>query len=210
MSPSLLTRLALLVSIPLGIAACFVDSSDSRSATSTGSAPTAGSSSGSGSSSGGGGDGSPSEHPILAKVDTDQTMQVSPGQGVGVFAEYVSGGHWHVWWTCDTAVNAQGAPCAFGVKITVPDASIARVTSQQFASADTLTTAAGEIDAATSTSTQFDGLLFDTTPGQTITVAATVGGLYDGRFLFFVENGQIDDGYQGTVTDPIELAPTTP
>lgn len=211
LSSSTLARLALVFSLPLGIAACFVDASDhSRSGASTGSAggPNGTVAPGQGGQSTG--DGSPSEHPILAQVDTDKQMDVSPGQGVGVFAEYVSGGHWHVWWTCDSAINPKAQPCAIGVKITVPDSSIANVTSAQFANGDSLTSGPNEIDASTTTSTGYSELLFDTTPGQTITLAATVGGLYDGQFLFFVQNGKIDGDYQGTVTDPILLKPSSP
>jgi hypothetical protein len=207
MSPSLVARLALFVSVPLGIAACFVDSSDPpRSSTASGGAvPTADA------GIAAAGDGQPSAHPILAKVDTNQTMQVSPGQGVGIFTEYVAGGHWHVWWTCDTSVNPQGASCAFAVKISVPEgSSISGVVSQGFAPTDSTTVGATELDASGTIATQSEGLLFDTPAGETISLSATVGGLYDGRFIFFVENGQIDDGYQGTVTDPIQLAPNTP
>jgi hypothetical protein len=208
MPPSFL-RLALVLAVPLGVAACFVDSTDHARGMSASGGGTA---TGTGSSSGGasGGDGSPSQYPITAKVDTDQTMQVNAGQGVGVFTEYVSGGHWHVWWTCDSSINPQGAPCAFGVKITSGTSSIKNVSTQQFASSDSISSSSTEIDASTTTSTAFDGLLFDTAPGDTITISATVGGLYDGRFLFFVEDGKIDDGSQEPVTDPILLTPTTP
>jgi hypothetical protein len=203
-------RLALVLAVPLGVAACFVDSSDhGHSMGGSGTGP-ATSVSGNGSGNGPGGDGSPSQYPITAKIDSDQTMQVNAGQGVGVFTEYVSGGHWHVWWTCDSSINPQGAPCAFGVKISAGTNSIRNVTTQQFATTDSISSSPAEIDATTTTSTAFDGLLFDTAPGDTITISATVGGLYDGRFLFFVEDGKIDDGSQIPVTDPINLVPSAP
>src|SRR5690349_15935816 len=107
--------MAFALALPLAAAACFVDSNDHGSSRG-GTAAGAGSSSG---SDNGGSVGQPSPYPITAKVDTDQTMQVSPGQGVGVFTEYVSGGHWHVWWTCDTNVNPQAASCFFSLKISV-------------------------------------------------------------------------------------------
>jgi hypothetical protein len=203
-------QMAFALAIPLVAVACFVDSNDHGGSRGGMASAGSGSSSG-GSSTGVAGNGSASAYPITAKVDTDQTMQVSPGQGVGVFTEYVSGGHWHVWWTCDTNVNPQGAPCSFDVKITAAQGkTFTNVASQNFEPADTFSSSQAELDATTTTSTGFDGLLFDTAPGDTITISATVGGLYDGRFLFFVEDGKIDDGTQTTVTDPILLTPTSP
>src|SRR5689334_23022928 len=66
---------------------------------------------GGGGSGAAGSTGSPS--PMLVEIDTDQTMTADPGQGVGVFVEYSKGGHWHVWWTCDTAKTRQS--CEFSV-----------------------------------------------------------------------------------------------
>jgi hypothetical protein len=51
------------------------------------------------------GDGAPSATPLLVDVDPNQTLSAAPGQGAGVFIEYKTGGHWHVWWTCDTALT---------------------------------------------------------------------------------------------------------
>jgi hypothetical protein len=53
-------------------------------------------------------------------------------------------------------------------------------------------------------------VLFDTDPGATITLTATVGGLYNGQFLFWVQGGQVNGGYTGTVTDPLMLVGATP
>lgn len=157
----------------------------------------------------------PSASPMLVRVDPDVTMNASPGQGVGVFAEYDRGGHWHLWWTCDT--NVTGESCPFDVKVTVARGGITNAASEQFASTDTLVTpttpAAGEagaVEAKTQTTTGSPGMLFDTAPGATITVSATVGGLYSGAFLFWVQGGKIDDGFRGTLTDPLQLVGASP
>src|SRR4051812_10475646 len=50
---------------------------------------------------------------MLVEVDADQTMNAVGGEGVGVFVEYRRGGHWHIWWTCDTKQSAQ--ICDFSV-----------------------------------------------------------------------------------------------
>jgi hypothetical protein len=155
--------------------------------------------------------GAPSAHPILAPIDTNQTMSAQPGQGVGVFTEYDSGGLWHVWWTCDSAVDQANPPCAFDVKVTAQKGTLDGVTAESFGPGDNYTQASPTTVEATSTvSTQLEGLHFQTEPGATIMLDATVGGQHDGRFLFFVEGGKVDDGFTGTVTDPIQLVGSSP
>jgi len=155
--------------------------------------------------------GAPSAHPILAPIDTNQTMSAQPGQGVGVFTEYDSGGLWHIWWTCDSAVDYSNPPCAFDVKVTAQTGAITAVSADSFGAGDGYTqTAAASVEATSTVSTGLEGIHFQTAPGATITLDATVGGLHDGRFLFFVEGGKVDDGFTGTVTDPIMLVGATP
>jgi hypothetical protein len=157
----------------------------------------------------------PSTTAMLATVDPNVTMNASPGEGVGVFSEYDTGGHWHLWWTCDTDVTNQ--TCPFDIKVSVATGTITNASSEQFAPTDTLITPStpasgpsGEIEAKTVTTVASEGVLFDTDPGATITVTATIGGLYNGRFLFWVQGGKVDDGYRGTVTDPLMLVGASP
>lgn len=155
-------------------------------------------------------DGSPSATPILVDVDTNGTMTAAPGQGVGVFTEYTAGGHWHIWWTCDTTVNPSDAVCPFDVKISVASGAITAAKTEQFERDDTLSTTATQLVATTSTTTNLDGLLFDTDPGAVITLDVAVGGQHDSRILFFVQNNKVNGGFAGTLTDPLMLEGTTP
>ncbi len=158
------------------------------------------------------GDGSPSATPILVDVDTNQTMTATPGQGVGVFTEYTAGGHWHVWWTCDTAVNPQAPTCAFDVKISAASGAITNVKSESFDARNgaSLVKTSPTIEAITATTTETHGLTFDTDAGAIITLDAAMGGAHDGRFLFFVQSGKVNGGYAGTLTDPLMLEGSTP
>ncbi len=202
---TLLGRFAFVLAIPAFVVACVVDS--------TSSAPFE---SGGGGSGGGtalapsSGDGSPSDHPILGLVDTNQTMTAAPGQGVGVFTEYDSGGQWHVWWTCDSDVDTTNPACQFDVKVSVASGSITGVATNGFQSTDTLTQSAAQIEAVTTVSTSSEGFDFQTAPGAVITLSATVGGQYGGSFLFFVEGGKVNDGTSGLLSDPIMLQGSTP
>ncbi len=188
---------------------CIIDSSQSGSG--GGYAGGGSSSSGgtpSGSSSGG------TVQPMLVDVDPNQTMNASPGDGVGVFVEYATGGHWHVWWTCDT--NKTGLSCSFDNTISAAKGSIANVGSMTpgVAAMGVTQNAPGAIEAQTSTTTAVDGLTFDTplTAGQTpiITVDAKVNGQENAQWLFFVQNGQINGGTHDMLTDPLMFEPSTP
>jgi hypothetical protein len=146
--------------------------------------------------------------PMLVDVDPGATMTATPGDGVGVFIEYATGGHWHLWWTCDT--NRTSQSCAFDVKVTPSTGAIANATSDQFATTDALDASSTALEATTSTTTTAQGIHFDTTPGVTITLTASVGGLENGAFLFFVQDGQIDGDFTGQLTDPLMLKGSTP
>jgi hypothetical protein len=209
-------RFALVLSLsgfPLSLAACVVDSTTTTpTEVTSGSAGGGGTSATDSSDSGAAapGDGTPSEHPILAPIDSNQTMTAAPGQGVGVFAEYYAGGAWNIWWTCDSIVDPNNVPCQFDVKISVATGTIALPAAQGFQTTDTFTSSATRLEGVTLTTVGTSGVTFQTSPGATITLSATVGGQYDGRFIFFVEGGKVDDGFTGTVTDPIELVGSSP
>ena len=154
-------------------------------------------------------DGGPSGHPILALVDTNQTMNATPGEGLGVFVEYDSGGNWNVWWSCGPEQDGTDPPCQFDVKISVASGTITQPATRGFLATDTFTASGSQIEGVTTTTTAFDGVTFQTAPGAVITLSAAVGGVY-GPFIFFVEQGKVDDGASGLVTDPVLLQGTNP
>ncbi len=147
--------------------------------------------------------------PMLVEVDADKTMTAQPGQGVGVFSEYGSGGHWHVWWTCDT--DRSGQSCNFQVTVTVASGAIANATGEALEASDELVQpASSEIEIITRTSTLRDGVRFDTSPGAVITLDAKLNGQEDGSLLFFVQDGVVNGNYSGTLTDPLMFEPASP
>jgi hypothetical protein len=147
-------------------------------------------------------------------VDTGQTMTPPSaagfgGQGIGLFVEYKAGGHWHVYWACDTSLS--GSPCTFDVTMSVADSSIANAASTQFVGNDAMTTTPAAVTANTFTTTQVDTVDFDATPGAAMTVDVSIAGLgRDWRWFFFVQNGQVNGNYQGTLTDPLRFEPSSP
>ncbi len=151
--------------------------------------------------------------PITVVVDTNQTMNNTPGgEGVGVFVQYAAGGHWHVWWTCDT--NKSGLPCDFVVTMT--GAGFANATPSAFEANDTLdTTVANRLVATTHTTTGIDAVDFVATPGTDVTIDTSVSGLRDGSFFFWVGDDSsgkpaINGNYQGQLSDPLIFEPSLP
>jgi hypothetical protein len=149
---------------------------------------------------------------MLVIVDTNQTMTASPGQGVGVFVQYQSGGHWNVWWTCDT--DKTSLDCHFQVIVTVATGTLTNLATQSIEGGATVSQVnAQQLDAFTTTSTGVDGMTFDTpieTELPVITVNASVDGAQSGSFLFFVQGGKINGGYTKTLTNPLQFEPSSP
>ena len=286
-----LTGVALACLLGGGVAACVSETDDGGYYGGGGDTFTGGGVDG-GEDSGSFGDGAPSGTPMLAKVDPNASMMQSPGQGVGVFTQYDSGGHWYVWWTCDTSISNES--CAFAIKVSVAQGAITDAMSQGFSGADSLAGGAGldgvdggagstnsnetsvagsstsgtggssgsgtgessgsgtggssgsgsgssasatgtvsgssgsnssvlrqpgntpspegaaSFVATTTTTTTVQGVHFNTAPGAIITLSATLGGEYSGRFLFFVQDDKVNGAYTGMLTDPLELEPTSP
>lgn len=159
----------------------------------------------------GGAEGTPapsSPSPMLVEVDADQTMDAVGGDGVGVFIEYAKGGHWHVWWTCDTTETRQS--CDFSVSAAAASGNIENLDASELAGATATSPTASRVEATTTTTTEVHGIRFDTNPGAVITVDAAVGGLKDGAFLFFVQDGKVNGGFKGKVTNPLQLQGNAP
>ncbi len=160
---------------------------------------------------GGGGTPAPvnsSTAPMLVEVDADQTMTATGGDGVGVFIEYYKGGHWHVWWTCDTAQTRQS--CDFVVSASAASGNISNVDASELPGGFVTASTPSRVDAKSTTTTEVHGIRFDTNPGAVITVEAAVGGLKDGAFLFFVQDGKVNGGFTGTLTNPLQVQGNAP
>ncbi|HTB74978.1 MAG TPA: hypothetical protein VK762_17130 [Polyangiaceae bacterium] len=165
-------------------------------------------SSSSGSAGGGpyGSSTSQAAQPLLVDVDTDATLVTTPGNGIGVYVEYQSGGHWRVSWTCDTALT--NLSCNFVVDASVTTGSIANPASEGFEGADSVTQASSrQIEAVTTTTTGDNAILFDATPGAVITVTVSLNAPVS---FFFVEENKVNGGYNGALTNPLMFQPTTP
>lgn len=151
--------------------------------------------------------------PLLVVLDTDQVMNADPGQGVGIFTEYFTGGKWHVWWTCDTTLSKQ--VCDVSLSATVASGTIDNLDAGELQGGSATTPNPSRVEARATTSTQVHGITFTTSPGAIVTLEATVSGLKEGpgqnrSFFFFVQDGKINGGFTGRLTNPLQLQGKTP
>jgi hypothetical protein len=146
--------------------------------------------------------------PMLVEVDADQTMTAVGGDGVGVFVEYAKGGHWHLTWTCDT--NYTQKSCDFAIDAAAASGTITNVDSSGAPPASVTTPMAARVEIRTTTTTELHSVRFDTSAGAVITLEAAVGAIRDGGFFFFVQDGKVNGGFAGALTNPLQLQGSTP
>lgn len=145
--------------------------------------------------------------PMLVVIDTDQTMEAVPGDGVGIFVEYSSGGDWLLWTTCDT--NTSGLPCAFDVFAAVD-------TSSKLESFEAIDTEghdvvevldSGEAHLHADTASDIDGMHLVTTPGAILRVEVALDGVSSQQFVYWVGKGVL---HTGAPTNPVDFQPSVP
>lgn len=146
--------------------------------------------------------------PKQVAITPDKTLNADPGVGVGIFVEYATGGHWHVWTTCDTKKSQ--VACDFEV-FAIPEKG-AKISNVQGAEtlesgdvAEELTDGSAHLSA--STSTELDGMKFDATPGAVVELEVYFDGVPDSRVVFWYGNETL---HTGAPTDPVDFLPEAP
>lgn len=139
-------------------------------------------------------------------IDTDALLKTEAGKGAGVLIEYLTGGHWHVFTVCDTAIS--GYRCEFDVSAQVIGGKATNLLAEELESNDIATSYCSDTALlGATTASDFDGLWFDTTPGATVRITATLGQtIYDSLF-FWISGGVVHDDAKA---NPFELTPTVP
>lgn len=145
---------------------------------------------------------------MLVIVDTGEVMTAVPGEGIGVFVEYAAGGKWRVAWTCDTAKS--GHACDVFVSVTASVGAISSLDASELQGGVTSMPSESRATAQVTTSNEVHAISFMTDPGAVITLEAEVDGLKaeptsNQSFFFFVQNGEINGGYHGSLTNPLQL-----
>jgi hypothetical protein len=139
-------------------------------------------------------------------IDTDAALQTDGN--TGAYIEYVHGGHWHVWLTCDTATT--GLACGWYVVAQTLDGSpVTQVAPEALEPNDAASLVCSDtvvLDAVTTSET--DGVWFDAPPGAPLRFSVSLGGEPDpGRFVYWVDGGAVG---LGIPADPIDIVPASP
>lgn len=145
--------------------------------------------------------------PLVVDVDPNATLVQTPGNGIGVYVEYESGGHWNISWTCDTSLT--GLPCAYVVLASVASGSIAGPANAEGSDGSTSLAqlSSQEVQGTSTTTLGLSGMAFETAPGAVITVNVSLNAPVS---FFFVQDGQVNGGYKGSLTNPLMFQPTAP
>ena len=141
-------------------------------------------------------------------IEADQALSANPGEGVGIFVEYRSGGEWHIWTTCDT--NFSGVTCPFDIYTSVDSSStIFSITEENLEGFDSTTTQSGlgTVDLHFETGGDYDAAEIDVTPGAILRVEAVIDGQTEPRFIYWFGDGVL---HEGAPTTPIDFIPTKP
>lgn len=139
-------------------------------------------------------------------VDTDAALTTAQGEGTGVFVEYMAGGHWHIWTSCDTFVT--GYACAYDVTAQVSGGSVSNVHGEDLETSDVAGSAcADSAYLSVTTTSNVDGMLFDAPAGAAVRVTAALGGAIYPDLVYWVSGGV---AHSDAHSNPLDLTPTAP
>lgn len=139
-----------------------------------------------------------------SRIDADQALEVTPGEGVGVFVEYSSGGRWHVYVTCDTARS--GYACNYDVTVQpVGPSQIIQVSPDALENSDTASLIGGDFaKLVAQTDYDFDGYYIDLEPGVALNVEAYLDNSCTNYLYWFGDGGV----HSSAPSMPINLVPS--
>ncbi len=194
--------IVVLASATIALSACIVETNQCDGTTPS----SCGGSGGSSGTAGSGGSGGGSAATVVkAKIDAGQTLETTPGDGIGVFVEYAKGGTWHVYTACDTARS--GYSCAHDVLVTVMGSTYKNLRNDSLEGQDRVDQFADGFQLLAETSSDLDGVYFDANPGATVRFDVYLDGSPDGRFFYWFGGGAL---HAGAPSNPIDLVPSEP
>lgn len=144
-------------------------------------------------------------------IDTDAVVDTSggPGSGVAVLLEYFSGGYWHVRTSCDYLVPASPqVPCAYQVDARALNSMPSNAYGETLGATDSVSYEGSDsVVLIAQTSTQYSGMWFQTSPGDSVEFISYLDGALESRGGFILSEGTQP---QSRRVNPITLVPTTP
>lgn len=148
--------------------------------------------------------------PDQVEVDTGAVINVTPGEGAGVFVEYFGDGAWSVTTSCDTDLTNR--PCAYDIIIAVaPEITVsspALVPTSEPVDRLTLRDD-GTFRLTAGTASRLGGITFLTDPGAAIEMDMLLDGQAQPWFVFWSQDGELASGDEES-SNPIAFTPTLP
>ncbi|MGC4089974.1 MAG: hypothetical protein QM756_19215 [Polyangiaceae bacterium] len=140
-------------------------------------------------------------------IDADGLIDTKQGDGVGVFVEYASGGHWHVFATCDTNISSKD--CMFDVVVhSLGKSGVLSAVGDDLEDEDSASLFGVDgIQMVSYTAADFDGFYLDTDPGAALQVDVLLDNACGASYVYWLGGGGIHTGAPST---PFELVPSAP
>ena len=144
-------------------------------------------------------------------IDTNQTVSADPGEGVGLFVEYATGGEYHVFATCDTKTSSNMGhfACTWIVTASIDPSLRMEVTDDgNLEKNDTITRIDdGAVRLNFVVDDDFDGAVLNVPDGSApLRLSWLLDGFANTAHLSWVSGGAIQTG---APSDPLDLEPTS-
>ena len=140
------------------------------------------------------------------EIETDILVEGEPGEGISVFVEYLSGGHWVLTTTCDTKFSDY--LCEFDIVLTVPGGTFDAVEDQELESTDEAFLLHDDVaQLLLETGFGLDRVIVSAPPGAAVRLDLHVDGAFDPQALVWSGYGVVQDQ---APSNPVEFLPTTP
>jgi len=145
------------------------------------------------------------------EIDSGSKLDLDPGVGAGVTAEYLGDGAWRFATACDTAIS--GYACNWDILVSAVDGEILHFDSESLERSDLLARSpsveGGPDDAVRLVATSdydLDAFVLDATPGATLEVDTLLDEHCGGSYVHWLHDGRVVNAH----TQAVDLTPSSP
>ncbi|MEZ4311387.1 MAG: hypothetical protein R3F14_25400 [Polyangiaceae bacterium] len=137
-------------------------------------------------------------------IQPDRVLEATPGEGVGIFVEYQTGGFWKVWTTCDTFTSKQ--VCSFDIFASTREAKDLRVFGTEDVEGfdQLIDLGNGAVELLADTDSDTDALLLEVEPGAPLDLEVYIDGQSAQPFVYWVSDDVI---HAGAPDNPVRFVP---
>lgn len=133
-------------------------------------------------------------------IDTGATLEAVPGEGTGIFVEYLGNGDWSVWTACDTEIS--GYTCIFDLYVS--GEGLGFVDGFDLEGGDYVDDSSSTAQLHFETDYDFDAAEFSTFTDEPLYFEAYLDGAPETQFTFWTWGGEI---YHDPPTNPVYFVP---